>query len=245
MKKGVQKIFSEVVETYELVNHLLTCGLDIKWRKRAARIASQTEGDVWLDICTGTGEMARNLDRFARGNIKIISLDFCFSMLLEARKKKIENREISFIQSDVRFLPFNDETIDVVTISFATRNLGLNSQALLPYFREFWRVLKPGGNFINLETSQPRLRIIRRLLHFYARVVVRLAGSALSGSKSGYAYLSYTIPRFIPARELKLTLGEAGFISVRMFRLFLGIAYIHIAQKKGSGFSPNFADFFD
>lgn len=232
MKKGVQKIFSQVVETYELVNHILTLGLDIKWRKKAARIVSGNEGDVWVDICSGTGEMAGNLSRIGGEKRRIISLDFCFPMLLEARKKKDKKKELFFVQSDVLFLPFKDDSVDVITISFATRNLGLNRKALMPFFKEFWRILKPGGFFVNLETSQPRFIIIRLFLHFYARIVVRFIGSAISGSKTGYAYLSHTIPRFLPAVELKAVLKDAGFKSVRMIKLFLGIAYIHLAQKK-------------
>jgi demethylmenaquinone methyltransferase/2-methoxy-6-polyprenyl-1,4-benzoquinol methylase len=81
MRKGVQKIFSEVAESYQLVNHVLTFGLDILWRKKTAREAVKASGSFWLDVCSGTGEMALNLSRLAEKGIKIVTVDFCQPML--------------------------------------------------------------------------------------------------------------------------------------------------------------------
>ncbi|MFQ5888184.1 MAG: ubiquinone/menaquinone biosynthesis methyltransferase, partial [Candidatus Hydrothermarchaeales archaeon] len=198
MKKGVQKIFSEVANTYELVNHVLTFGLDIYWRKKAARQAAKADGLYWLDVCSGTGEMAQNLALRADEKVKIISVDFCYQMLIKAAERKGEAK-IFFAEADAKHLPFPEETFDLVTISFATRNINPRQEFLSSHLREFHRLLKPGGRFVNLETSQPRSRLLRKLFHFYIKLTVKPIGSLLSGSKAGYSYLSYTIPRFYPS----------------------------------------------
>ena len=194
----VQKTFSSrVSNTYELVNHILTFGNDVLWRRRAARIAAASGGTQWADMCTGTGEMAVYLSRLAPHGTTIHAIDFSQPMMTEARKKP-EARNINFIVSDVKALDFPDDSLDLITISFATRNINLNRDVLIQTFAEFCRVLKPGGHFINLETSQPSSSLIRRLYHSYVRLFVKPVGNLVSGASAGYAYLSHTIPRFYP-----------------------------------------------
>lgn len=230
MKKGIQSIFSEVVGTYELVNHVLTFGLDILWRRKAAREASRAGGTLWMDICSGTGEMAFYLSRRAKQKVKIISVDFCHPMLVRAlEKKNIPN--ILFTLAEASSLPFPDKTFDLITISFATRNINPNKDTLNNHLKEFYRVLKPGGRFVNLETSQPSVKILRRLFHLYIKLTVKPIGFLLSGSKAAYSYLSFTIPRFYSHEEFSSILREAGFASVAHRPLFLGISAIHTAVK--------------
>jgi len=230
MKKGVQKIYSEVADTYEFVNHVLTLGLDIYWRKKAAREAIKASGTLWLDVCSGTGEMAHNLSRLAGPEVRIISLDFSHSMLSRAKDKR-GAKNISFIEAEALRLPFPDETFDLVTIAFATRNINHKREPLLAHLGEFHRVLKPGGRFVNLETSQPSFPILRWLFHFYIRLTVKPIGTWLSGSKSGYRYLSFTIPRFYPPQKFSSLLSQAGFLKVKYKRLLFGVSAIHIAVK--------------
>jgi len=283
VKKGVQQIFSQIVPTYELINHLLTWGLDIHWRRRAARLAGSRQGSCWLDICTGTGEMAFNIakvwaknishkdaksnklgknspfrissglsslrlttdERRKKNNSKghlqsfrsipalVVGLDFCWEMLHQARRSKTSRMALPlvFIQADVRHLPFAAGALAGVSISFATRNLGLTPETLLPFFREIYRVLRPGGLFINLETSQPRPAWLRQLFHTYVRFAVNSLGRKISGSKVGYAYLASTIPRFLSPEELSEVLQLAGFSRVKVIKLWLGVAAIHLAFK--------------
>lgn len=230
MSKAVQRIFSDVPRTYELVNHVLTFGLDILWRKKAARIAASEGGKLWLDVCSGTGEMAIYLSRLGGQNTKVIAADFSLPMLHKISEKP-EASGIFFTLADAGALPFPDNTFDLVTISLGTRNLNVRRENLIRCFREFHRVLKPGGRYVNLETSQPPSGIVRKLFHFYVRLVVRPLGSLLSGSKSGYSYLAYTIPRFYPAAELAEILREAGFGQVTYERLHFGLAAVHKAVK--------------
>ncbi|MEE9502361.1 MAG: ubiquinone/menaquinone biosynthesis methyltransferase [Candidatus Aminicenantaceae bacterium] len=230
MRKGVQKIYKEVAETYESINHILTFGLDILWRNKALREITRAEGQYWLDVCSGTGEMTRNLSHRADASTKIYSVDFSFPMLSRAIKKNYKH-PVNFAIADVAHLPFPDETFDLVTISFSIRNLNLNREELLAHLREFCRILKPGGQFLNLETSQPSSKFLRKLFHFYIRKIVRPIGSFLSGSKAAYGYLAYTVPRFYPPEEFSSLLRQAGFSRAKYRSTFLSFAAIHLAHK--------------
>jgi demethylmenaquinone methyltransferase/2-methoxy-6-polyprenyl-1,4-benzoquinol methylase len=230
IRKGVQKIYSEVAETYELVNHVLTFGLDILWRRKTAKMAAQLGGTLWLDVCSGTGEMARSLSQWAEEMVQIFAVDFSYPMLAKAREKKHASN-LFFTIAEAGELPFPDGCFDLVILSFATRNLNLRKDVMAFYLREFSRVLKPGGLFLNLETSQPFLKPIRKIFHLYVRFVVRPIGWLLSGSKAGYRYLSYTIPRFYNPEDFSDILRESGFSHVDFQLFLLGVSAIHVATK--------------
>lgn len=227
----IQDIFSRIPKTYDLINRVLTLGLDVSWRQSAAKIASQGGSEKWLDVCSGTGDMAGALARTAKPGVKIIGVDFCLPMLSQAVKKP-EYSGIYFCVSDAGCLPFLDNTFDVITIAFATRNLNNSGQdVLLKRFGEFRRVLKPGGRFINLETSQPQSFFLKKLVHFYIWLMVKPIGCLISGSKTAYAYLARSIPRFFSAEELTKVLYSAGFAKVDFILLSFGVSAIHIAIK--------------
>jgi len=229
---SVQKVFTtQVSATYELVNHILTFGHDTLWRKRVAKIAAAFGGSKWADMCTGTGETAAYLSRLASPETTVHAVDFSLPMMAVA-KKKPEAQNISFIVSDVKALKFPDNDLDLITISFATRNINLNRESLIQTFTEFCRVLKPGGQFINLETSQPSSKVVRLIFHAYVKLFVKPVGGLLSGSYNGYAYLKQTIPRFYPPEELNNIMYQAGFKNVTYKKLMFGIAAIHIGIKE-------------
>jgi demethylmenaquinone methyltransferase/2-methoxy-6-polyprenyl-1,4-benzoquinol methylase len=230
MSKGVQRIFSQVPYSYELVNHLLTFGLDVIWRRRATLIAAKDGGERWLDVCSGTGETAAYLQKQANGRVSVVTADFSLPMTRIAAQKH-EAKQTALTLADAKHLPYPDNTFDLVIISFATRNINNSREGLMEYLQEFRRILRPGGRFINLETSQPQSRLIRWLFHLYIRMTVKPLGSFISGSKSGYAYLSYTVPRFYPADDFMQLLYNAGFRSVGFEHMTLGLAAIHWAIK--------------
>jgi demethylmenaquinone methyltransferase/2-methoxy-6-polyprenyl-1,4-benzoquinol methylase len=230
MNRDIQRIFSEVNETYERVNHLITLGLDAFWRRRAANAASLLGGSMWLDVCTGTGDMASRLARLADNGTKIIGCDFSMPMIGKA-KAKDSCAEVEFVLSEAEALPFPDGTFDLVTISFSTRNLNTSRSRLVDILKEFLRVLKPGGNIINLETSRPPNAFVDRLFRFYVGTVVKPVGFMMSGSRRGYAYLSSTIPEFYGAEELAEIMKEAGFDEVSFNRMTFGAAAYHIGKK--------------
>lgn len=227
----IQHMFSEVPSTYEPLNHIITWGLDILWRKKAAKIAATTNGRRMVDMCTGTGEMAVYLKQLSGRNAKIYGVDFSLPMMSEAKKKQ-SAKNIHFIASDMKALPFPDESFDCLTISFATRNLNVKKTSLMQSYGEFHRVLKPGGLFINLETSQPPFSLARKGFHLYLKLFVKFLGSSISGSKTAYAYLAKSMSLFYSAEELTDILKQSGFDKVRFQRLFFGAAAIHLSRKR-------------
>jgi demethylmenaquinone methyltransferase/2-methoxy-6-polyprenyl-1,4-benzoquinol methylase len=228
---GVQRMFAEVPATYELVNHVLTLGLDILWRRRAARIAARAGGTQWADMCTGTGEMAVYLSRLAPEGTKIYAVDFSDAMMEKVRAKPQAER-INFVAADIKALPFDDASFDLITMSFATRNINLSRDILVQSFAEYYRVLKPGGRFVNLETSRPPSAPIRKCFDLYVKLFVEQIGSRISGARTAYAYLAGTIPRFYGAEELAEIMRKAGFEEVTFERLLFGAAAIHQAMKR-------------
>ncbi|MBN1408574.1 MAG: ubiquinone/menaquinone biosynthesis methyltransferase [Calditrichaceae bacterium] len=230
MNSAIQKLYTQIPSTYELVNHLLTFGMDIWWRRSAIKKIENQYGVRWLDVCTGTGETAANLSKQANNGNQVFATDFSLPMISLAKKKPEGNR-IKFSISEIKNLPFPDNTFDLITISFATRNIDINRQILIQSFTEIRRVLKSGGQFINLETSQPKSLFIRYFFHLYVKIFIRPIGKAVSGSKSAYTYLASTIPKFYHAEELKQIIIESGFQTVEYQHLLFGAAAIHSSIK--------------
>ncbi len=256
----LRSVYSRIARKYEMTNHILTFGLDILWRKKAAKMAveatthrceqygntreagSSMAPEFWLDTCTGTGEMAAYLSRLvsenvsgnasenASNNVKVYGVDFSREMLTEAVKKPA-TAEIRFCGGDMNFLPFPDDTFSLVTMAFATRNNNPDRETLVHRFSEICRVLKSGGLFVNVETSQPPSQFIRQLVHIYIKLYVKRADLVLSGSRKGYAYLAESTLRFYGAEELAVILKEAGFVEVEPTKLMFGVAAVHKARK--------------
>lgn len=228
---GLAALFGRISSTYELVNHLLTFGLDVYWRWRAIGAISKIQGSLWLDVCTGTGSMARGLMKKAPKETIIVALDFCWPMLFKLRRKLQPDSPLKLIMAQANSLPFPHNSVDLITLAFATRNLFISQKHLMRCFQEFHRVLKPGGLFLNLETSQPRHPLFRCAYHFYVRQFVRPLGQMISGDKAAYSYLARTIPRFLHGEALKEYLFEAGFRQVTVIPLTGGLVAIHLAYK--------------
>jgi demethylmenaquinone methyltransferase/2-methoxy-6-polyprenyl-1,4-benzoquinol methylase len=230
VSEGIKKLFSEVPDRYEPINHIITLGLDRRWRCKAADRASAFGGKKWVDVCTGTGEMAFNLLARAENGTSVKAVDFSAPMLRKAMESPLAPN-VQFVQSEANNLPFDNDEFDLLTTSFATRNINTSENHLLECLEEFHRVLKPGGRFINLETSQPESKLIRTLFHLYVRSVVRTVGGTLSASKTAYRYLSHTIPKFYAAEALSAVILRAGFSEVTFTKMLYGIAAIHKAVK--------------
>jgi demethylmenaquinone methyltransferase/2-methoxy-6-polyprenyl-1,4-benzoquinol methylase len=227
---GMQRLFAEAAPTYDMANHVLTFGLDLVWRRRAARIASRNKPERCLDVCSGTGDMAIRLRRRLPDGSLVVATDLSPPMIERARNKKGAGG-VRFVMADARALPFPDEALDVVTVSFAARNLNVSAESLQGSLAELHRVLRPGGRLVNLETSQPRTAMLRRLVRRYVRLIVEPLGGTISGSMPAYAYLASTIPRFFDTDELTKKIRQAGFARVVVRRMTLGVAAIHEAHK--------------
>jgi len=230
MSRFIQKMFTEVPRTYKLLNHLLTFGQDIFWRRRAARVAAAGGGTLWLDACSGTGDMATCLSHLAEDGTNIVAVDFSLPMMSKAMEKSNAKR-IRFTLADVGCLPFQDNFFDVIIISFATRNINLTKDNLLKCLEEFYRVLKPDGQFVNLDTSQPKFAPIRWMFHLYIKATVRPIGRLISGSDPAYTYLSHSMRHFYRPEKLAEIIRQAGFCEVNFNRMLFGAAAIHTAIK--------------
>lgn len=231
MPASLQRMYVEVPETYEFLNHLLTFWQDIRWRKQAAKLATASGGKVWLDFGIGTGEMACQMKRLAGGDTKVLALDFSFSMMQEALAKP-EAQGIHFALAEATRIPIKDSSVDSITISFAARNVDSSGKGnLLKCFEEFRRILKSGGTLVILESSQPRHRIVRYIYHLYVKLTVYPIGRYVSGSKAAYSYLSRSMQRFYTAEEMAEILRQAAFKDIAFKRFMLGATAIHRATK--------------
>ena len=226
----VRRTFDRIPATYDLLNHLLTFGLDAWWRRRAARAAAASEATHYLDMCTGTGVMARAVRRAAGPGVSITGADFCAPMIQEG-EKTLDVPRTAFCLADAACLPFAAGTFGAATIAFALRNLNTTRDHLAGCMGELHRVLRPGGRLVTVETTQPPSPLARSVMRFYARRIVPIVGTAVSGSRPAYTYLSSTIPRFYGADEFADILRGAGFGDVRYTYLTMGIVAVHVATK--------------
>ena len=233
-QKPLYKIFTTVPDRYDLINRIFTWGQDSRWRLKAVRLCLTTQPAKILDLCCGTGDLAITLAKLASSSTEITGLDYSLPMLEKAAEKA--NRaalktELNFIHGDVGDLPFPDGYFDCIGISFAFRNLTYNNPNTPHYLSEIVRVLKKGGQFVIVESSQPPNKLIRQLDYFYLRTFVRWMGTLLSKNKAAYNYLTESASKFYTAEELGDLLVRAGFSAVSVKRLFFGATAIHVAVK--------------
>ena len=224
--KKVEQMFSGIASRYDLLNHLLSLGLDIGWRKRVAMETGKISCGRILDVCTGTGDMAIELCRFWSGKAHVDAIDFSHE-LIEIGRKKIKkanmNERITFREGNAERLPYKDGQFDALTITFGLRNISDRPKAL----REFYRVTIPGGCFICLEFSQPTNRFFEGLYSFYLMKLMPLVSRILGSDPAAYKYLGNTIRDFPSASKLVKLIESAGWKEVTYQRLAGGIVAIH------------------
>lgn len=215
---------------YETVNSLLTFGLDLYWRARAARLALRAAPAARqaLDVCCGTGDFSRALKRAFGPGLTVTGTDLSEAMLSAARAR---TPGATFLKAEAKELPFPDGSFDLVTISFATRNLNIDRPLLLAALREFRRVLAPGGVFLQVETTRPANPVLRFLMRVYVSSVIGLLNLLSPKSRSSYTFLKTTILNFYPAAAFDSLLLEAGFTSATHAILCPGAVAAHTAIK--------------
>ncbi len=221
----VRGMFGRVAHRYDLANHLLSFNMDRYWRvhtvARVREVLARPEARI-LDICCGTGDLVRALQRGRPAGAPVMGSDFCHPMLVAARAKVDSGR---LFEADALRLPLADAAIDLITVAFGFRNLA-NYEAGL---REMRRVLRPGGVAAILEFSQPPNPVFGALYRFYSRRMLPAVGGALSGSRDAYAYLPESVRKFPAPAELAAMLRAAGFSRVEFERLTGGIVALHLA----------------
>jgi len=226
-KTQVQSMFDGIAGRYDFLNHFLSLGIDMYWRKQSVKTLELADGHMLLDVACGTGDQGFAALKVA--DIDVVGLDFSFNML-ELAKKKIDKRGLSekfeVVQGDAENLPFQDHTFDALSISYGIRNVGTITAAL----NEFYRVLKPGGRLSILEFSEPEGWLIGGLYRFYFdHILPKIAG--IMSSESAYTYLPESVRHFPDRPAFKKLLLDIGFRDVDHQDLTFGITSIFSGQK--------------
>jgi demethylmenaquinone methyltransferase/2-methoxy-6-polyprenyl-1,4-benzoquinol methylase len=231
--RPLQKMFTEVADRYDIMNRLLTFRFDERWRKMTARECLAGNPLKILDLCTGTGDLAIQIARLTKNKIEITGLDYSNEMLSLAQRKASERNlgYINFIIGDAASLPFKNESLDVICIAFAFRNLTYKNPDVEKFLKEIFRVLSQNGRFIIVETSQPASWILKFLFHTYLKLIVSFIGGYLSGYQKAYKYLATSARNFYSPVEVSDLLLKTGFEEVKHRRLFGGIAGITSGVK--------------
>lgn len=226
-------IFTRIPDRYDLINHVITLGMDTGWRRQTALTCLKDNPGRILDMCCGTGDLAITIGRLARYTPEITGADYSQPMLEIAAAKAATTvvSNVRFINADVAHLPFPDGHFDCIAISFAFRNLTYNNPMTGDYLNEILRVLRTDGRFVIVESSQPKSPFVRFLDHLYLKLWVFPAGYLISGNKEAYKYLAESAEHFYSAEEMQEYLVKAGFKQATAKRLFFGAAAIYTAIK--------------
>ncbi len=227
-KEQVAQMFDTISGSYDGLNRVISFGIDIKWRNRVVNILKKKNPKNILDIATGTGDLAINLVK--TGAEQIIGLDISKGML-EVGKKKVAgkglNATIKMIIGDSENLPFKDHTFDAITVAFGVRNFENLEKGL----SEIYRVLKPSGTFVVLETSVPTTFPFKQGYWFYTKNILPLIGKLFSKDRSAYVYLSESAAVFPYGQAFNNILEKIGFIAMENRPQTFGVASIYIATK--------------
>lgn len=232
--RPLYRMFSRVPHKYDLLNRLLTLGLDQRWRRKAAEVCLKTNPRRIMDLCSGTGDLAIEIAKKAKPETEIIAVDFCEPMLEVAERKAVKiglNGNITFQVADAAELPFEGGYFDAVAIAFGFRNLTFKNPRSELYLKETYRVIAPGGRLVIVETSQPESSLLKKLSGLYYSSVVKPVGNVISGQPGAYSYLAHSARNYFKPTDVENMLKYVGFASVEYCPLWRGIAGIHTARK--------------
>jgi demethylmenaquinone methyltransferase / 2-methoxy-6-polyprenyl-1,4-benzoquinol methylase len=223
----VELMFNNIAPKYDLLNNLLSVGIDKIWRKKVSKLLSQEVKSV-LDVATGTGELAIELSK--NKNLNITGIDISQGML-DVGNVKINERDLSsritLIKADSEKLPFKDNSFDATTVAFGVRNFEHLEQGLI----EMKRVIKTGGKIIILEFSKPKNFPIKQLFGFYFKTIMPALGKTISKDSRAYNYLPESVQEFPEGEEFLNVLKTCGFKNCKSTKLSFGIASIYSATK--------------
>ncbi|GGG95353.1 demethylmenaquinone methyltransferase [Parapedobacter pyrenivorans] len=228
-KQQVADMFNNISGTYDFLNHFMSLGIDIIWRKKAIRALKTAKPQFLLDVATGTGDFALEALDILQPE-KIIGVDISQGML-DIAKEKIAKRRLSdrfeVSLGDSENLPFADATFDAVTVAFGVRNFENLDKGLA----DIYRVLKPGGKAVILEFSKPKGFPVKQLYHFYFDHITPLIGRIFSKDYRAYSYLPESVARFPDGRQFTAIMHQVGFTEALYRPQTFGICTIYIGTK--------------
>lgn len=225
----VQQRFDAIAEAYDRFNDLITFGLHRIWKRYVVRQTLLKSGDLCLDLCCGTGDIAQYAQRMVPG-CHVLGADFSRDMLKLARTR---SHALQWMQADAMVLPLADASVNAITIGYGLRNV-TDLQACL---KELWRVLKPDGVLVSLDTGKVRLPMIRQLSEFYTFVIVPRIGKLLMPGEEMFDYLPHSTTNYPDQESLCRMMQEAGFTRVEYRDFLFGASTVHTAYKQGSSTS--------
>jgi demethylmenaquinone methyltransferase/2-methoxy-6-polyprenyl-1,4-benzoquinol methylase len=227
----IARMFDAIARRYDLLNHLLSGGLDLYWRARAIRALRLSGREMLLDLCTGTCDLAIAALRSHQSRARLVlGLDFSSEMLRVGRRKLRDadlDRQASLVRGDAMQLPVPTASVDVVTVAFGIRNVFDPHVACA----EIGRVLKPGGRLAILEFSLPRVRAVRSIYRWYFEHVLPWVGRIISRHHEAYSYLPASVGSFVEPQEFAQLLMRVGLVEVRAVPLTFGVVYLYTAAK--------------
>jgi demethylmenaquinone methyltransferase/2-methoxy-6-polyprenyl-1,4-benzoquinol methylase len=226
-------MFDAIADRYDLLNHLLSAGLDMAWRRKAIGALALTGREVVLDVCTGTADLAIAAATGRRRAKRVIGVDFSGAMLQIAKAKVARltgASAISVVRGDATRIPLADASVDAGTIAFGIRNVERPAAAC----REMARVLRPGGRLVVLEFSLPPTAIVRGAYLWYFRNILPLVGRMISKHPTAYTYLPDSVQTFASPEAFLAEQRGAGFCTVRATPLTFGVVQMFVAVKPGA-----------
>lgn len=227
-KQQVARMFDQIAGTYDFLNHFLSLGIDILWRKRVTKALAPYKPKQILDVATGTGDLAIAMKRLKPD--QIVGLDIANQMLDKARQKLNkdgDSQQIRFEYGDSENLPYEDNQFDAITVAFGVRNF----EDLDAGLAEMNRVLKPGGVTAILEFSHPRLFPFKQIYQVYFQNVLPLLGRLFSKDPAAYRYLPASVLAFPDGEAFLAHLTKNGFTRTQWHPLTFGIASLYLAKK--------------
>lgn len=227
--RAVQDMFASVAPRYDFLNHFLSLGLDLVWRRNTARALQPllaSKDSVALDVCCGTGDLALALRRVSRG--RVLGSDFCHPMLQQACAKAAgSHQSVYFFEADTLQLPFPDQCAHAITTAFGFRNLADYQRGLA----EMMRVLRPGGAAAILEFSRVRWPVFGPLFRYYFANWLPRIGSWISGVSGAYEYLHHSVKHFPDQETLAAMMREVGLVEVSYQNFMGGVAALHVGYR--------------
>ena len=227
-KEQVADMFNNISKKYDFLNHFLSLGIDILWRKKAVRMLKKQSPKTILDIATGTGDFA--IEAMKLNPDKIVGVDISEGMLDVGRKKIAKlglEDKISMALGDSEALKFDDNTFDAVIVSFGVRNFENLEKGLI----DMCRVLKPGGTVTIIEFSKAKAFPFKQLYSFYFRYVLPKIGRTISKDSAAYTYLPESVKAFPDGTEFLNILSKCGYTNSKCIPLTFGISSIYTGQK--------------